>query len=209
MKGARHVMPQLQRGLALVICLVLLAAVMIFGAAAANIATEGEKGARAERDRQLAFHAAQAALRDAELDIEASPDPARSRSIAFAQPGPATFIAGCGAGDDNLAQGLCQPADAGIPVWASVDLLDQGRATARTVAYGRFTGRTLATGLASLPARLPRYIIELLPYRLPGAAADGEGDSWLFRITAIGFGANPSTHVVLQSHYRREASCCG
>ncbi|MDB5798121.1 MAG: pilus assembly protein [Paucimonas sp.] len=196
-----------KRGLALVTCLAMLAAVMILSVGAANLATEGERGARADRDRQLAFHAAEIALRDAELDIEGVPDPDKSRSARFILPQSVDFIAGCGAGDSNPAQGLCQPGSEAAPAWAVVDLADDGKQTARAVAYGRFTGRRLATGSASLPARLPRYIIEALPYRRPGGAADG-GQAWVFRVTAIGFGARPSTHVVLQSYYRKEAPCC-
>lgn len=197
-----------QRGLALVTCLCLLGAVMIFGVAAANLATQDERGARFERDRQLAFSAAEAALRDAERDIEGVPTQAAGRGHLFLAPADHVFIPGCQAGDTHPAQGLCLPLDA-APAWERVDLADQAQSTARAVAYGRFTGQSLITGIASLPARRPRYIIEALPYRYPGEAADAGAHTWIFRITAIGFGANPATRVVLQTHYRKAAPCCG
>jgi hypothetical protein len=73
------------------------------------------------------------------------------------------------------------------PAWQAADL-----AGTAGVEYGRFTKRTLPTGAGTLPAAAPRYLVELLPGPLP-----------LFRITALGVGADPATIVVLQSHYRR------
>ena len=192
-----------QSGMALVTCLALLAAVMILGSAAADMATQGERGARMDRDRHLAFQSAEAALRDAEREIEGNDSLSAGRKAMFARPDQSGFIAGCGAGDANPAQGLCL-ASARDPAWVSVDLADRQPGSSRSVAYGRFTGQRLTTGVSSLPARLPRYIIEALPFRFAGAAADSGRMSWSFRITAIGFGANAATRVVLQTVYRPE-----
>jgi type IV pilus assembly protein PilX len=197
----------MQRGVALVTCLCLLGAVMIFGVAAANLATQDERGARVERDRQLAFHAAEAALRDAERDIDGTTAVAPDRRRLFLNPGQGNFMPGCVVGDAHPAQGLCLPLGAG-PAWERVDLADTNPGTAPAVAYGRFSGRKLTTGLASLPALLPRYIIEALPYRYPGASAEAGAPAWIFRITAIGFGANPAQRVVLQAIYRTAPPCC-
>jgi Tfp pilus assembly protein PilX len=189
------------RGFALVTCLVLLSAVMLASVGAAIMATEGERGARLERDRQLAFQAAEAALADAERDIEGGA-PALGRPAAFSTPALAAYDPSCGAGDSNAAQGLCLASETLTP-WLAVDLADSAPASARTVAYGRFTGRAFPAAAGPLPKRAPRYLIEALPLRQTGAAADSEGQRWLFRITAVGFGLHPEMRVVLQSYYRQ------
>jgi type IV pilus assembly protein PilX len=55
-----------------------------------------------------------------------------------------------------------------------------------------------------LPARLPRYLIELMPYARAGEDA-GQRTGNFYRITAIGFGTNAHAHVVLQSFYLKAA----
>lgn len=68
------------------------------------------------------------------------------------------------------------------------------------VDYGNFTGRIMQTGAGLLSARPPRYLIEILP-RL--ANQSEEDRSTRYRISAIGFGPDPRTAVMLQSIYRR------
>jgi type IV pilus assembly protein PilX len=180
----------------------MLVVVALLGMSGAHIALQGEKASRNERDRRVAFQAAEAALADAELDIENSPDPARSRSGIFSRTSTEGFTAGCGAGDDNGYLGLCSSADGTSPAWLTVDFLEVG-ATARSVPYGRFTGQEFPAGKGPLPARPPRYIIELLAYNKPGEVADREGMGYVYRITAVGFGMRESTQVALQTIYRK------
>ena len=66
----------------------------------------------------------------------------------------------------------------------------------------------LPTGGGSLPARAPRYIIELMPLVRAGEDASRRAGN-LYRITAIGFGARANTQVVLQSFYRKVAPAEG
>jgi len=195
-----------QRGASLVVSLVMLVPVLLLGISAAKLSLQGEKASRNDRDRQVAFQAAEAALIDAELDIEKSPDPAKSRSDLFSESGQDAFIEGCGAGADNVSLGLCVwPAQGSVPSWLAIDFLDAAPATSGTVPYGRFTGKTLPIGEGALPARLPRYVIESLVYNKPGEAAEGAGKTHFYRITAIGFGARDTTRVVLQTFYRKES----
>ncbi|QBE62392.1 PilX N-terminal domain-containing pilus assembly protein [Pseudoduganella lutea] len=180
-----------ERGIALVVALVMLAAVLLLAATAAGMALMGEKAARAERDRHVALQAAEDALMDAERDID---EAASSREAVLA--GPGDFAAGCGAG---AALGLCGPDDgAGAPPWQSVDLAagDAG------VALGHFTGAAMQTGQGALPMRRPRYIIERRPYHRPGEEA-GAAPRYYYRVTAIGFGNREAVQVVLQSAWRR------
>lgn len=195
-----------QRGTVLVISLVMLLAALLLGLSSARNALQGEKAARNERDRRIAFEAAEAALMDAELDIEKSPDAERSRSSHFSKssalgfPGDDEPVCRSGAGVD---QGLCRhPAEREMPVWQAVNFLDENSASAASVAYGSFTGQRFAFGKGSLPARLPRYVIELMKYNRPGENAEEDG-SYFYRVTAIGFGARESTQVVLQTFYRK------
>jgi type IV pilus assembly protein PilX len=58
----------------------------------------------------------------------------------------------------------------------------------------------MVTGKGSFPAKLPRYIIEAVQDLEAGRKAD-EQTKYIFRITAIGFGANSDTQVVLQSPF--------
>jgi type IV pilus assembly protein PilX len=191
-----------QGGMALVVVLLVLIVVLLLATASAQIAMQGEKMARNDRDRRIAFEAAEAALLDAEMDIEAAPDLAVSRSDLFSRFSAFGFPSSpgtCAGGAQNRFLGLCQPAAAGEPaVWNTLDFGDA--ADGATVAYGHFTGRLFPSG-GALSARSPRYIIELLPDRRLGESAERE--AFLYRITAVGYGANERTQVALQSIYRK------
>ncbi len=192
-----------ERGAALVFALCVLIAVLLVGVSAAEMALQAEKSARSERDRHLAFQAAEAALLDAEIDIEGGLDPASGRAAMFAPDSALGFAPGCGHGTASANVGLCLRAPVGVaPVWQSIDFADGGAASAHSVPYGNFTGAILKTGQGSLPAKLPRYIIELMPYNYMGEDA-GAKLSYFYRVTAIGFGARETTQVVLQTFYRK------
>jgi type IV pilus assembly protein PilX len=191
-----------QGGVALVVTLVMLVAVMMLAATSAGMALMGEKAARAERDRYVALQAAEDALMDAERDIEeAGPE----RAALLAAPG--DFAPGCGTG---AALGLCGPAADGTPPWQAVDLAADGAdgadgaegAEGAAVALGHFTGAAMQTGQGALPLRRPRYIIERRPYHRPGEDA-GTAARYYYRVTAIGFGNREGAQVVLQSAWRR------
>jgi len=188
--------------------------IMLLQVSGAHVVLQNEKAARNDRDRQLAFQSAEAALLDAETDISQAPDAARSRSKAFVSASAAeSFIENCGAGIDNPRLGLCRNMIGGVsPAWQTADFMNGDPAVASTVPYGRFTGHALqsaeqeaahgASSAAPLPAKLPRYIIEALPYNKPGEAADTDGQTYCYRITAMGFGMRDGTKVVLQTVYR-------
>ncbi|CAN5394812.1 N/A [soil metagenome] len=197
---------RLQRGISLIVSLVMLVALVLLGISSAQIALQGEKASRNERDRQIAFQAAEAALMDAELDIEDSPDTLNSRSSMFSKESALGFPGegepACKTGASSKELGLCRRTLASAtPAWQTVDFLDDS-ASAASVPFGHFTGQALATGKGSLPSRLSRYVIELLVYNVHGESADKP--SYFYRITAIGFGTRDTTQVVLQSFYRKE-----
>lgn len=173
-----------ERGAALVTMLFLMLALLMMSLSAMRAALANAKSARYERDRQVAQAAAEAALLDAERDIDGAAGPSSPRTAIFAALDPGAFAERC-TGKAEKA-GLCKTT-AAAPAWQAADL-----AGTAGVEYGRFTGRTLPTGVGTLPAAPPRYLVELLP-----------GPQPLFRITALGVGADPATIIVLQSHYRR------
>lgn len=191
------------RGGALVTALFVLLALSIIGASAAYTAIDAERAARSERDRHIALQAAEAALLDAERDIEGGSDPGSARAALFAAGNVEGFVDGCGK-DGDLNVGLCAQGGPGLSAWQGVDLAADGRA-AHATEYGRFTGALLPAGEGSLPAQLPRYIIELMPYAKAGADASRRTGNF-YRITAIGFGARAQTQVVLQSFYLKAVS---
>lgn len=195
-----------QSGVTLVATLFILLVVLMLSIAASQIAVQGEKSSRNDRDHQVAFQAAESALIDAEMDIENSPDAARSRSKLFLNASALGFpdetASTCGSGEQNPYLGLCHHSKVGNrPIWHSVDFLDVSANTVNSVPYGKFTGKAFHTVNGSLPAKPPRYIIELMRYKIPGARADQI--SYFYRITAVGFGAKVSTQVALQTVYRK------
>ena len=171
------------QGIALVVCLLMMLVILLLGASGAHIALQEEKASRFERDRMVAFQAAEAALRDAEIDIE------RSGRLAHFKSGQRR-AGECGAGQANPLLGLCRPAPPELfPVWQKI-ALDREKIS---VPYGHITGRVLMTGDRAAP---PAYLIEVL-----GEPA--------YRITAIGYGTSGRTQVVLQSYFHKAAKGAG
>jgi type IV pilus assembly protein PilX len=58
-----------QRGVSLIVVMIMLSAIFVIVAFGSRLTLLGEKSARNDRDRQIAFQAAEAALSDAEVDL--------------------------------------------------------------------------------------------------------------------------------------------
>jgi type IV pilus assembly protein PilX len=188
-----------QQGATLIVSLAMLLVVLMLSTSLAGMALMGEKAARNERDKHIAMHAAEAALADAEKDIENSTAKA-SRSALFSPYSTEGFTEGCGKGDGNKYQGLCiNHGSQHKAAWLDVALTNSDTNSA-SVQFGRFTGQTMPSGVGPFPAQLPRYIIELMLDTTPGLSAS---PLYFYRITAVGFGADSSTQIVLQSFYRK------
>jgi type IV pilus assembly protein PilX len=176
---------QRQRGISMVVVLLFLVIMMGLGTTAIRTATIEEKLSGNERDQQIAFEAAEAALRDGER---------YARAALNAGSG---FSTGC-------ANGLCLPSASATTQW---DTVDWTGGIPRV--YGSLTGA--GTYPDSSISRAPRFIVELLPDMTPGAGNSlGLGTRSLsgagtpFRITAVGWGRRASTQVMLQSVYVRQ-----
>lgn len=194
-----------QRGVSLIVVLLILVIVSILGAGGAQIAMMAERGARNDRDMQVAWQAAESALMDAEFDIHGPNTSASKRLSVFADMHDTNaFILGCGNGVGN--RGLCALNETGQPAWLAIDLGATGNG-ARSAAFGEFTGRTFdaspsGTPVGIQPAQAPRYVIE--PIRDP-AERDLSVTAplkYVYRITAMGFGPRPDIRAVSQTIYR-------
>jgi type IV pilus assembly protein PilX len=181
-----HGTPELhgQRGASLVIALMFLIVLTILGLVSVRSSTMQERMAGNDRDRAIAFEAAEAALRDAELDI--------LRNLSPESP----FDAAC-------TNGLCLPSTIATPNW---QLVPWTGTTSRV--YG------VASGSGAYPldvAQPPRYIIELLPDLPAGAGnslnaneSSSTSGGTAYRITARGWGRRGTTQVMLQSVYVKQ-----
>lgn len=212
-----------QSGASLIIVLLILIVVSILGVGGAQIALMAERGARNDRDMQIAWQAAEAGLIDAEVELTsgAASDarPAMFGLIGVSSPiryvqgekvSIANFVDGCGTSTSvNAAAqrtwGLCAlPAlTASKPAWLTVDFTNTSN-TARTVPVGTFTGRSFTTGTTGVrPSKAPRYIVELIPDQ--GAASRDKTTSdtkYVYRVTAMGFGPRDDIQAVAQMIYR-------
>ncbi|RXZ38070.1 pilus assembly protein [Oxalobacteraceae bacterium CAVE-383] len=183
-----------QHGAALLIALLMLVVLLMLGIAAVHIGLQSERISRNWRDRQIAWQAAEAALLDAEYDIG---NPHSPRHALFDNM-PSIPAASGGNQNAPILPGLYFPAaDPQAPRWRRLT----SDHDASGLDYGRFTARTMQTGIGALPARAPRYLLEILP-RLRNQPANDR--SRRYRISALGFGPDPDTRVMLQSIYRRQ-----
>ncbi len=174
-----------QRGASLFVALVMMIAITMIGIAGAKLSTSEERMARNARDSSIALQAAEAALRDAESDIVST------RAIS----GATLFSATC---NQTGGKGLCMPASTGTQRWEAY-LEDN----TRSLAYGELTGVPgfrPATESGGVSAQ-PRYLVEAVP-DATGTSLRAGSARYLYRITALGYGALPGTRVMLQEFFR-------
>ena len=218
-------MPQsAQRGASLIVVLLILIVVSILGVGGAQIALMAERGSRNDRDMQMAWQAAEAALIDAELDLitpaSSASSPARGsifgmtivgtppRNVQAEKVNIVNFTTTCGTKTDVNANGqstwgLCSLPATGKPAWLTANFESTGN-SATTVEFGRFTGRTFAAGaLGAQPVQAPRYVIEAIPDE--GAASRDKTApelNYVYRVTSMGFGPRVDIQAVVQMVYR-------
>ena len=189
---------KLQQGASLMMVMIIMVVVSLLGVAGIHIASMAERGARNDRDLQLAWQSAEAALVDAEFDIYGPVSSAR-RAVFGATPDLVQFRDGCG--DSASATGLCSLVAAGKPAWLTVDFTEGG-VGAKTAEFGQFTSRAFSAGGAGVkPASKPRYVVE--PIRDPGDRDLGSASpKFIYRVTAMGFGPRMDIQAVVQMLYR-------
>jgi type IV pilus assembly protein PilX len=193
--------PQRQRGIALIFVLLILVVVSLLGVGGAQLAMMGERGARNERDSQIAKQYAEAALIDAEFDIR-GPGTSPRKDLFDSE---MNFADGCGT--TGTLQGLCAQSLSDKPIWLTVDFMDTSSTPPYTV-MGTQTGRTVlqgAQGTGLQPALAPRYIVEVLPDSSSGVERGLKSKKKLLhRVTSMGFGPRDDIRTVLQMVFRKE-----
>lgn len=201
--------PMSQRGLSLIVVMLILIVVSVLGVGGIQISMMGERSTRNERDMQVAWQGAEAGLIDAEFDIEGLPAASTNKRNSIFKRGDvdiAKFIDNCG--DSGQSIGLCGLKETGKPAWLTVDFTATGTG-AKAVELGTYTGRDFPSGVKGIqPAKPPRYVIEPIldrygvkSYRTTDPTA-GSGPSYVYRVTSMGFGPNGETQGVLQMIYR-------
>jgi type IV pilus assembly protein PilX len=180
-----------QGGFVLVTALMFLVALTVLGVSIMGTNTLEERMSGYFRDRQLAFEAAEAGLREAERDILYG-----SRAIS----GVMGFVPGCS------TEGLCLPESDSTPVWVDLEAANNsgwmhGEDTSKTVKYGTYSSPP--SGPLPLVEKQPRYFIEAMTVvSASDSLTMGRGpksSSIVYRVTAVGFGRRIATRVVLQA----------
>ncbi len=194
-----------ERGASLIMVMLILIVVSALGIGAVQISMMSERGARNDRDMQIAWQASEAALMDAEFDIRGPlPSPRRAVFGINGAPPDRTVIPLTGCGTSGFSTGLCHlvdEAEAAIGVrqsWLTADFTI-GTTSAPTAAFGAFTGQQYPTGSGVRPARAPRYIIEPIRdyWDVRDKSAQAEA-RYMYRVTAMGFGPRDDIQAVTQ-----------
>lgn len=173
-----------QNGVALIVALVMLLAMTLIGVTAMKGTMLEEKMAGNARDRNLAFQAAEAGLRDGEKDIH--------DNLSLISP----FHSDC-------TNGMCLPSSSETAVWEDSTKVHWENST-NVIAYGANTGAALLFGVAAQPV----YVVERLPAVVSSGNSLVQGfappnpEAW-FRVTARGTGGTTTARVMLQSVYRK------
>jgi len=225
-----------ERGLALVCALMLMLGALILGVSIARTAFGSMGAARMERERMVARAAAEAALADAEADIEGGALPSSARAAWFAG-------GGAGSGDNGASVDDASGGDDNGSNASGSHGNSSGNGSGNSGGFADGCGQgsqDLGLCLPAAPPSPPTWqAIDLaggdnapvvpygrytgatlavggggiLPARLPAylveklePVAAGPPSHYLYRITAIGFGPHAATRVVLQAVYRKPAA---
>lgn len=173
-----------QRGAVLVVSLLMLLVMTILGVAGMGSTNLEQRMAANNRDRDIAFQAAELALRDGERKV-------RNNNYT-----PASFSATC-------VGGLCTEASGTTARWRD-GALDVWNTGTRHFTYSETSSISVNNGVSQTPV----YILEWLGYVRPvgwsvGDPNPGPGDPEMYRITAIGYGLSSDARVMLQSTYQK------
>ncbi len=178
-----------QRGVVLFMSLVMLLILTILGLSSVQTTSLQERMSRNARDTNLAFQAAESALRDGEDLIE--------------------LLTSLAPFDNATAGYYRENAPGVVPNWKDVNATAAGNVNweaSSEAACGCMDANLAVTGVASQP----RYIVEHVRAVISGADAlnldnigqdTGSGRTEMFKITTYGQGGSASARVMLQSTY--------
>lgn len=208
-----------QHGVALIVVLIFIVALTSLAIYSARDVSLGEKLARNQLDSQVAREAAEAALRDAEFDLQLKDGTLRTGAFCartYKAERPITDPSAGSAYASTCLRGQCSPSPSVVANNSNYDTaptatnyeawwpaskgglwnddLSTKPTTAASANCANFTGGVpfgTFTGRTRIAGvvRQPEYLIEKI-------------SSDFVRITARGFGRNPNTEIVLQSYFR-------
>lgn len=196
--------PLKQKGFALFAALIFMAGLTVLAVTVLRSSTLGERIAGNDIDRVRAYQAAEATLRDAQLDLQhvdlngavcVDVAPCRSmNSYPNKDEGVTNLSVGCDSGMCFIPLAAMQAAGAAGP-WDSTNPLNVNFAQ-----YGQFTGAnwiqlSLSIGVGVQLANRPRYWIEIIP-------PIGASETYRYRITVTAWGVNTNTVVTLQETFQ-------
>jgi len=185
-----------QRGSVLIVSMVMLFLLTLIGVTSMSSTSLEEKMAGNLRDQQLAFQAAEAALREGER-------------LALNTDGLSTTV------DDNCTNGLCtrrendahydsgaSSCDTGSgwvnPRWLENDCDPSWDVWSNTAKHRQYFFKYAET------VAKPKYIIEFMNLLdCPGSSV-GSNDCEMYRVTAVAGGGTSSSSVILQSTFRKQ-----
>ncbi|MCX7112926.1 MAG: PilX N-terminal domain-containing pilus assembly protein [Proteobacteria bacterium] len=183
------------QGVVLIFSLVFLLVLTMLGVSVVGTTTSEEKMSRNFRDSLVAQSAAEAALRDAEIRLTGYYTDPPTRLNGFF--------------DENCTRGLCDQSVAlssSLPVYGVYTMtgtpavaLGGNVCGGSTAVTGAVTGSPLMVIPGLTQPVQPCYLIEQLPSAMPGESASSV--SSYYRITAVGWGRNPTTQVTLQEEF--------
>jgi type IV pilus assembly protein PilX len=188
--------PSDQRGVALIVSVLLMLLISLLGLTAMRSNNLDERMAFNQRDRQVAFQAAEAALRDGEQYV------ATNKNSLFAPLMEANFSATCETGVCRSAVASPKWAQLSEAEWTSTAAAVVGSTASRTLVYGAASGAAAIAGVSAPPRFFVEYqgTNEPIDVGMPCVAN--------FLISARGNGNNAATLVTLQSVFRLRVGVC-
>lgn len=179
-------LPGYQQGAVLVIGLLFLVMLTLIGVTAMSTTGLEQRMAGNSRDWQLSYEAAEAVLRDAEIDI--------SSGRVSGETGADCSTTGTSPNYD----GLCHR-DSTTPAWQWVNWSDSA-SNIYYILYGAKSGAS-STSFTTGYASKPRYIIDPQQAIVPGQTLIIDKKTYSYRISGVGYGGTSTAQVTLESTF--------
>lgn len=184
-----------EKGSILFVGLIFLVVLTLLGLSAFRTATVQERMAGNMRDRNIAFQAAESALRAAETYLVKTPNPPTATGFDGSKCTAKGVYKLSGVVPYFIAAGktAVKPWDGASPdFWNSYPWDEDTCAFNGSTDYVNYVASG-DLGKAGKPVKLPRYVIEELPANSSGIKSS--------RVTSIGWGSSENSVVILQATY--------
>ncbi len=185
MRMSLHSIPCDQRGVALIVSLVLLFTLTLIAVSSMSTSRLEQKMTANMRDRQVAFQSAEAALREGENYVQ-------NNTLAAAN-----F-------DSSCTNGQCLCTSTMLPSGCTTEYW-----TDTTLAVWDTNGKHKLYSGTLIGSQPAKYIIEYMGQSCSAATIAASGscqptDPFMYRVTAIGYGQTANARVMLQSTYLKK-----